>query len=58
MLQVSNFDIVVNCTGLHASKLIEDRHLRPQRGVLLQVKAPWVKHFVYAGNDETFICPG
>jgi len=54
----NEYDVVINCTGLRSANLTPDRHVRPQRGVLLQVKAPWIKHFVYDGNDETFICPG
>lgn len=54
----NDYDLVINCTGLRAANLVEDRHIRPQRGVLLQINAPWIKHFVYIGSDETFICPG
>lgn len=42
--------IVVNCTGLGARKLLHDPLLRPARGVTVRVHAPWVKQFVISAE--------
>ena len=52
-----NYDAVVNCTGLEASKLCNDSELTPIRGQVIKVRAPWIKTAVYADND-TYIIPG
>lgn len=51
------FDIVINCTGLGARKLCNDRRLVSIRGQVLKVKAPWIKTFFY-GELDTYIIPG
>lgn len=51
------FDIVINCTGLGARKLCDDRRLVSIRGQVLKVKAPWIKTFFY-GELDTYIIPG
>ena len=43
-------DIVLNCSGLGAKKLVVDPELKPARGVTVRLAAPWVKQFVIA-ND-------
>ncbi|XP_033231196.1 D-aspartate oxidase [Belonocnema kinseyi] len=52
-----NFDLVINCSGLGARELCNDRHLVPIRGQVTKVKAPWIKTFFYGEND-TYIIPG
>lgn len=42
----SDFDIVVNCTGLGARELTQDRSLQPAWGQCKLVEAPWIKYFV------------
>ena len=43
----SNYDVVVNCTGLGSCKdLIQDSSLYPVRGQIVLVRAPWIKHWV------------
>jgi len=55
---VGQYDIVVNCMGLRAKELLPDDHLlQPNRGQVLRVKAPWIKHFIYVDN-ECWIIPG
>ncbi|KAF0309163.1 D-aspartate oxidase [Amphibalanus amphitrite] len=54
---VSEYDIVVNCTGIGARALTGDQRLVPLRGQVFQVKAPWIKTY-YFGEDETYIIPG
>ncbi|XP_038032597.2 D-aspartate oxidase [Anas platyrhynchos] len=54
----SEYDVVVNCTGVGAQQLVGDRELLPTRGQVLQVHAPWVKHFIRDGDGSTYIYPG
>ncbi|KAK6060307.1 hypothetical protein COOONC_02035 [Cooperia oncophora] len=42
---LEDFDCVVNCTGLEATKLVEDKLLHPIRGQIIRVHCPAVKHF-------------
>lgn len=49
---------MVNCTGVGAQQLVGDRELLPTRGQVLQVHAPWVKHFIRDGDGSTYIYPG
>lgn len=51
------YDTVVNCSGLGARFLCNDRHMVPVRGQVIKVKAPWIKTFFYADFD-TYILPG
>lgn len=53
-----SFDIVVNCTGLGSRQLVGDLEIYPVKGQLLQVQAPWVKHFIRDGSGLTYIFPG
>lgn len=50
------FDLVVNATGLQASRLTGDHLLTPIRGQTIKVVAPWVRHFYFA--DGAYIIPG
>ncbi|CAG0913400.1 unnamed protein product [Notodromas monacha] len=51
-----NFDVVVNCAGIGAKKLANDRFLEPVRGQVFKVQAPWIKCGYYLGLD-TYIIP-
>lgn len=51
------FDIVMNCTGLGARLLCNDKTLLPVRGQVFKVDAPWLDKFYYGGSD-TYIIPG
>ncbi|XP_033737461.1 D-aspartate oxidase-like [Pecten maximus] len=57
------YDVIVNCTGLGAHYLLDDHDLRPVRGQVFRVRAPWIKHF-YVDIDESnpeneiYILPG
>ncbi|ERL86561.1 hypothetical protein D910_03968 [Dendroctonus ponderosae] len=53
----TQYDVVVNCTGLGAKTLCNDHHLVPIRGQVSKVKAPWIKTFFY-GDLDTYIIPG
>ncbi|XP_054707674.1 D-amino-acid oxidase-like [Uloborus diversus] len=59
------FDIVINCPGVGAAKLVPDPSVVPIRGQVIRVRAPWIKHAVMAGDDfyilpnsEEVICGG
>ncbi|KAK2586719.1 hypothetical protein KPH14_011754 [Odynerus spinipes] len=51
------YNIVINCTGLGARNLCNDRRMIPIRGQVIKVAAPWLKTFFY-GELDTYIIPG
>ncbi|XP_043229827.1 D-aspartate oxidase-like [Amphibalanus amphitrite] len=55
--ELAGYDIVANCSGLGAKRLLNDRRLVPLRGQVYKVKAPWIKTFLYCGED-TYVIPG
>ncbi|XP_053316030.1 D-aspartate oxidase [Spea bombifrons] len=52
------YNIVVNCSGIGSRELIGDLSLYPVKGQVLEVHAPWIKHFIREGNGNTYIYPG
>jgi D-aspartate oxidase len=54
--ELSQYDIVFNCTGLGAREFCSDPLVRPIRGQMIRVKAPWIKHFYCVGYN-TYIIP-
>lgn len=52
-----SFDTIVNCTGMEAKTLCNDRKVVPIRGQVLKVHAPWIK-MAYYGDYDTYIVPG
>ncbi|KAG5884953.1 hypothetical protein JTB14_026551 [Gonioctena quinquepunctata] len=42
--ELNGYDVVVNCTGLGAKELVGDLNVKPIRGQIIKVKAPWVFH--------------
>lgn len=52
-----SYDIIVNCTGMEAKILCNDRKVVPIRGQVLKVDAPWIK-MAYYGDYDTYIVPG
>ena len=54
------YDVIINCSGLGAGKLVNDEKIRPVRGQVVLVRAPWIKHFVLyrdEKNDMGYILP-
>lgn len=49
------FDIVINCCGLNAVELCQDKSTYPIMGHIVKVKAPWFKKFVF--TDDLYIIP-
>ena len=41
------YDVIINCSGLGARELVDDKRMFGTRGQVLLVKAPWVKECVY-----------
>lgn len=54
-----DFDVVINCTGVESSKLVNDPHTYPIRGQVFKVSAPWIKQFVLSSGKEysSYIIP-
>ncbi|XP_069830940.1 D-aspartate oxidase [Dendropsophus ebraccatus] len=52
------YDVVVNCSGLGSKDLFDDQSIYPVKGQVLEVQAPWVKHFIRDGDGSTYIYPG
>ncbi|XP_070555453.1 D-aspartate oxidase-like [Ptychodera flava] len=54
---VGQYDVIVNCTGLHSRSLVSDDSMQPIRGQVVRVKAPWLKHFVYDVTADCAVIP-
>ncbi|XP_028422060.1 D-aspartate oxidase isoform X2 [Perca flavescens] len=55
---INSYDIIVNCSGLGSKTLVGDNKVYPVRGQVLNVEAPWLKHFIRDGDGKTYIYPG
>ncbi|RDD41250.1 D-amino-acid oxidase [Trichoplax sp. H2] len=57
--EVSSYDIVVNCSGIGANRLVPDPSVVPVRGQAIRVKAPWVQHCCIYINEKaiSYILP-
>ena len=52
---LDGYDVIVNCSGLAAKYLANDHKITPIRGQTINVRAPWIKMFVFA--DGAYIIP-
>lgn len=57
--ELQTFDLVINCTGLGANSLVKDDvDLKPIRGQVIRVNAPWVKVAILDESDDgNYIIP-
>ncbi|XP_022908919.1 D-aspartate oxidase [Onthophagus taurus] len=55
--ELTDFDLIINCSGLGSKLLCKDHKIVPIRGQVLKVNAPWLKTFFY-GDFDTYIIPG
>jgi len=60
MMKVKNFqqinndyDLIINCSWLGAKKLISNKLLKPVRGQILRINAPFIKHAIL--TDKYYI---
>ncbi|CAH8502906.1 unnamed protein product [Schistosoma rodhaini] len=51
-------NVIVNCTGLGSGYLFNDPEVRPVKGQLVRVQAPWMKFGFYFGRDDTYCYTG
>ncbi|XP_011499436.1 PREDICTED: D-amino-acid oxidase-like [Ceratosolen solmsi marchali] len=52
-----DYDLIMNCTGLGAKILCQDRKMIPIKGQVIKVRAPWLRTFSY-GEINTYVIPG
>jgi len=53
---IDQYEIVVNCSGYGAKEICGDTLIRPIRGQMIRVRAPWIKHFYYT-DDNCYLIP-
>ena len=56
LLSELEFDFVINCCGVGARDLNWDDSIKPIRGHLVTVKAPWIRQTI-AFSDDCYILP-
>ena len=54
---LTSADLIVNCTGLAPAKLLDDSHMRPVRGYLVRVSAPFLHQWLYNNDTKAYLFP-
>nr|XP_061798924.1 D-aspartate oxidase-like [Nerophis lumbriciformis] len=54
----TDYDVIVNCSGLGSEDLAGDADVYPVRGQVVKVDAPWLQHFIRADAGEWYVYPG
>ncbi|KAL4218449.1 hypothetical protein ACF0H5_023184 [Mactra antiquata] len=49
---VDDYDIIINCCGVGAQSFINDKTVKPVRGQVMRVIAPWIKHFFISVKED------
>lgn len=47
------YDAIINCCALGNYELLNDHRMKPIRGQVMRVNAPWLKHFVIMDRPST-----
>lgn len=56
--EVKGFDMIVNCTGLGSYEMAKDKQMKPIRGQVAKVKAPWLYEvFLHEDDVGNYIIP-
>ncbi|KAM7348607.1 D-amino acid oxidase 2 [Cochliomyia hominivorax] len=50
-IETTEYDVIVNCTGLGSQELLKDKDMYPVRGQVSRVKAPWLYYAVLDESD-------
>uniref|UniRef100_A0A1A9X595 FAD dependent oxidoreductase domain-containing protein n=1 Tax=Glossina brevipalpis TaxID=37001 RepID=A0A1A9X595_9MUSC len=57
-IKVTDYDVVINCVGLGALKLLNDTNMYPIRGQVSRIKAPWLYSVLLDESDDgNYIIP-
>lgn len=52
------YDVVINCTGLGAKELVNDNEVKPVRGQIIRIEAPWIYSVILDdSNDGNYVIP-
>lgn len=53
--EIEGYDAVVNCSGLGSRQLMDDELVKPIRGQILRVEAPWITNHI--NYNSSYIIP-
>uniref|UniRef100_A0A1A9UUS3 FAD dependent oxidoreductase domain-containing protein n=1 Tax=Glossina austeni TaxID=7395 RepID=A0A1A9UUS3_GLOAU len=57
-IEIADYDVVINCVGLGALNILNDKTMYPIRGQVSRVKAPWMYYVLLDDSDDgNYIIP-